>query len=70
MAQPEKIIHEIIKAVKKVPVDRLGEVLQFLNVLSRDPVELSPEELEEIKKARQEIAEGKFVTLEELEGEL
>jgi len=70
MAQPEKIIHEIIQAVKKVPVDRLGEVLQFLNVLSRDPVELSPEELEELKKARQEIAEGKFVTLEELEGEL
>jgi len=70
MAQPEKLIYEIMQAVKKVPIDRLGEVLQFLNVLSRDPVELSPEELEELKKARQEIAEGKFVTLEELEGEL
>lgn len=70
MAQPEKIIYEIMQAVKRIPIDRLGEVLQFLNVLSRDPVELSPEELEELKKARQEIAEGKFVTLEELEGEL
>ncbi|MDD3654654.1 MAG: hypothetical protein PHO01_10795 [Desulfotomaculaceae bacterium] len=70
MAKPEKLIYEIMQAVRRVPIDRLGEVLQFLNVLSRDPVELSLEELEELKKARQEIAEGKFVTLEELEGEL
>jgi len=70
VAKPEFIMNEIIREIKSVPANRLGEILEFVKVLSRAPVELSPAELEELKKARQEIAEGKFITLEDLEREL
>ncbi|WP_161820550.1 hypothetical protein [Sporotomaculum syntrophicum] len=70
MAKPELIMNEIMREIKSVPANRLGEILEFVKVLSRAPVELSLEELEELKKARQEIAEGKFITLEDLEREL
>ena len=70
MSKPEILIQEIMHAIKSVPVERLNEVLDFLKVLSRDPVDLSAEELEELRRARKEITEGKYVTLEELEREL
>lgn len=70
MSKPEILIQEIVHAIKSVPVERLNEVLDFLKVLSRDPVDLSTEELEELRRARKEITEGKYVTLEELEREL
>ncbi|KAF1086386.1 hypothetical protein SPSYN_00104 [Sporotomaculum syntrophicum] len=70
VAKPELIMNEIMREIKSVPANRLGEILEFVKVLSRAPVELSLEELEELKKARQEIAEGKFITLEDLEREL
>ncbi|MCL6612896.1 MAG: hypothetical protein K6T66_15295 [Peptococcaceae bacterium] len=65
-----KIKEELHRAIESIPVERLNEVLDFIKVLSREPVELSPDELKELKKARQEVAEGRYVTLEELERDI
>ncbi|KJR95996.1 MAG: hypothetical protein VR68_16605 [Peptococcaceae bacterium BRH_c4a] len=70
MMNQAKIKEELYRTIESIPIERLGEVLDFIKVISRDPAELFPEELKELAKARKEVAEGKFVTLEELERDL
>lgn len=65
-----RIKEELHQAIESIPVEKLGEVLDFIKVISREPVELSPKELKELEKIRREVAKGKFVTLEELESDL
>jgi hypothetical protein len=70
MSHQANIKEELHRAIELIPVEKLGEVLDYIKVISREPVELSPTELDELAKLRREVADGKYVTLEDLESEL
>lgn len=57
----KQALHEMIEAMSEKEAE---DLLDYLNLLA-DPDELTEEELRDIEVARQEIARGEYVTLEE-----
>ena len=61
---------ELHKAVDRLPNERLKEVLDYLKLLLEKPEDLSPEEWKMVRAGEKEIADGKGISLEDLEREL
>lgn len=61
---------ELHKAVDRLPNERLQEALDYLRLLLEEAEDLTPEEWELVRAGEKEIADGKGISLEDLEREL
>jgi len=60
---------ELHKAVDRLPNERLQEALDYLRLLLEEPEDLTPEEWELVRAGEKEIADGKGISLEDIERE-
>lgn len=52
---------ELIRQLDSLSDRELAEVLDFVRVLQQEPEDLSPEEAEELRTSRAEVARGEWV---------
>jgi len=60
-----EMIYEEVRKVRE-ELGRLEDLIEALLIESLPEAELSPEELEEVRRALEEMRKGEYITLEEL----
>ena len=62
------IREEVHRLVEALGDEELAEVRDFLNVLSREPVELTAEEWQEVSEGEEDFRKGDWVRWEDVIG--
>lgn len=57
---------ELIRQLDSLSDHELAEVLDFVRVLQEEPEELSPEEAEDLRSSKGEVARGEWVRWQDI----